>query len=51
GDKIRSRSEWKSWILQPSNQSPPSTGSQSPGTSHYDMVATAMQNVELEDWT
>ncbi|XP_058090806.1 la-related protein 1C-like [Magnolia sinica] len=51
GEKIRKRNDWMTWILPPTNQSAASSGPLSPGISNYDVLATGMQNIGLEEWT
>ncbi|OIV94859.1 hypothetical protein TanjilG_22056 [Lupinus angustifolius] len=39
GDKIRTRNDWRKWILPPSVQLPNVTGSHTPGKLNHDMLA------------
>ncbi|XP_043709672.1 la-related protein 1C [Telopea speciosissima] len=49
GDKIRKRNDWMNWPLPPSSQFTTTSGPSSPGISSYDMLATRIQSVGLED--
>ncbi|KAF8410392.1 hypothetical protein HHK36_002921 [Tetracentron sinense] len=48
GDKVRKRDKWMDWILPP-NQFPAVLGRHSPGRLSYDMQATFMLSVSLEE--
>ncbi|XP_077220358.1 uncharacterized protein LOC143854348 [Tasmannia lanceolata] len=51
GDKLRKRNDWRNWLPPPPNLLAAVSGPPSPATSSYDMLATRIQNVRLDNGT